>query len=243
MNAKIIISFFFGAGAGFGGCYLFLKKHFEKKMADEINQMHEYAYECKKYGHEMKKYADDMYELATGKEAPKEGFTDEEIKNYLKKDSKINRRLEEKEIINIEEAYDDIQEAVAEKERNDYTQSLTDYTQYSKDKSAYEHPNDEPGIPRIELITAEEYDLTPPLYSKVILSYYEDDDILCYEESNEIVENPEALIGVEALHAFGSPDYEDPNEIFVRNNQNGCDYQVILYEGSYQEMFGDIYMG
>ena len=99
----------------------------------------------------------------------------------------VQRRLEEKEIIDIEEAYNDVREAVAEKERNDYTQSLTDYTQYSRDKSAYEHPNDEPGVPRIELITAEEYDLTPPLYSKVILSYYEDDDILCYEESNEML--------------------------------------------------------
>lgn len=253
MNPKIIISFFVGAAIGVGGSFFGFKKYFEAKTAKEIKEMREYAHECKKYAKEMKQYADEMYELATGKEAPKNGFTKDEIINYIssKEDEivkndpeseaakKINRRKEEAEIKSVEESYDDIQEALEEKERSSYLDSLVDYTKYSKDQSSYEHPEDEPGTPRIELITSLEFDNSKPLNEKITLYYYEEDDILCYEESDEIIPNPEELIGDEALHAFGSPDYEDPDEIFVRNNMRSEDYQIIKFETSYLEANGE----
>ena len=237
MNLKVIISFLCGAAAGVGGSFFFFKKHFEAKATKEILEMREWAYDCQKYGKEMKKYADEMYELATGKEAPSEGFTNEEIVDYLKGHGKINRRNPEKEIIDIEETFNSVQEAIQEESNSDYLSSLTDYTKYSKERVDYEHPNDEIGMPRIELITAEEYDNSMPMNTKTILEYYEEDDILCYEESGEVIINPEEYIGEEALHAFGSPEYEDPNEIFVRNNQKGADFQVIMYESSYAENY------
>lgn len=246
MNPKIIISFISGAATGIGGSFIFLKKHFEKKTEREIDEIRKWAMECKRYGKEMKTYADEMYELSTGKEAPKEGFTDEEIRDYISQkekngeiSTKINRRKPENEIREIEESYDSIQEALVEKENNDYLSSLIDYTQFAKQGAAYEHPNEEPGVPTIELITALEYD-RKPTNDKVELSYYSGDDILCYEETEEVVENPEELIGEEALFAFGSPDYEDPNEIFVRNNLRSIDYRVISYDGCYQDLFGEI---
>lgn len=238
MNPKIIISFLCGAAAGVGGSFIFFKKYFEAKSTKEILEMREWAHDCKKYGTEMKKYADEMYELATGKTPPSEGFTKEEIIDYLEVQGKINRRNPEKEIIDIESTYDSIQEAIAEESNGGYLDSLTDYTKYSKDKVDFEHPNEEVGIPRIELITAEEYDNSMPLNTKTILEYFSGDDILCYEESGEVIINPEEYVGEEALHAFGSPDYEDPNEVFVRNNQKGADFQVIMFEGSYVENYG-----
>ena len=241
MNPKVIISFFVGAATGVGGSFIFFKKYFEKKMAKEILEMREFANDCKRYGIEMKEYADEMYELATGKNAPEDGFNKEEIVDYLSKNNKYNRRNPEKEIVDIEDAYNSVQEAIAEEENNGYLDSLIDYTAYSKDKSAYEHPNDDVGMARIELISAEEYDNSNPMNVKLCLEYYEEDDILCYEETGEIVENPEELIGMEALHAFGSPDYEDPDEIFVRNNQKSADYQVILHDGSYKDAYGGYY--
>ena len=72
MNSKIIISFFVGAAVGVSGSFYGFKKYFETKTAKEIKEMRDYAHECNKYAREMKKYADEMYELATGKEAPKE---------------------------------------------------------------------------------------------------------------------------------------------------------------------------
>ena len=252
MSPMIIISFFAGAGVGVGGSYFVLKKHYEKVTAKEIAERREYANECKKYGDDMKRYADEMYELMTGKEIPEKGFTRGEMIDYISSEElklvesgekspiidKINRRKSDFEIKSIEESYNDIQDALIEKETSNYLDSLVDYTKYSKDQSAYEHPNEEIGMPRIELITALEYDNSKPMNEKIILNYYQEDDILCYEESEEIVENPEELIGQEALHAFGSPDYDDPDEIFVRNNQRNEDYQIILYESAYSEMVG-----
>lgn len=253
MNPKIIISFLLGAGVGVGGSFLGFKKFFEVKTAKEIKEMREYSHECRKYADEMKKYADEMYELATGKEAPEKGFTKEEIINYISSEElklekndekskiidKINRRKEENEIKEVEESYNDIQEALEEKEKNDYLDSLHDYTQYSRDRSAYEHPEEEPGIPRIELITGLEFDNSKPMNEKITLYYYEGDDILCFEESEEIIPNPEELIGEEALYAFGSPDYDDPDEIFVRNNMRSEDYQIIKYDTAYKDAVGE----
>lgn len=253
MNSKIIISFFIGTAAGVGGSFYGFKKYFETKTAKEIKEMRDYAHECNKYAREMKKYADEMYELATGKEAPKEGFTKEEIVDYISSKElkleksgqnvqfvdKINRRKDENPIIDIEKEYNDLQDALADEEHNDYLDSLHDYTQYSRDASAYEHPTEEPGIARIELISALEYDNSRPMNSKIILSYYEGDDILCYEESDEVIINPEELIGEEALHAFGSPDYDDPDEIYVRNNMRSEDYTIIRHDISYREAVGE----
>lgn len=253
MNPKIIISFLLGAGVGVGGSFFGFKKFFEAKTAKEIKEMREYSHECKKYADEMKKYADEMYELATGKEAPKKGFTKEEIIDYisseelkLEKNSeksenidKINRRKEENEIKEVEESYNDIQEALEEKKRSDYLDSLHDYTRYSRDRSAYEHPEEEPGIPRIELITGLEFDNSKPMNEKITLYYYEGDDVLCFEESEEIIPNPEELIGEEALFAFGSDEYDDPDEIFVRNNMRSADYQIIKYDTAYRDAVGE----
>lgn len=256
MSPKIVISFFVGAGVGVAGSFFGFKKYFEMKTAQEIKEMRDYAHECQKYAKEMKKYADEMYESITGKKPPEEGFSKEEIIEYIAQNNldkdyittdpetgavKFNRRREEAEIKSIEEEYDNIQDALTQSTLNNesYLNSLTDYTKYGKDPSAFEAPIEDVGVPRIELISSMEYDNSKPLNEKLMLSYYEDDDILCYEETAEIIQNPEELIGMEALHAFGSPDYEDPDEIFVRNNQRSEDYVITRFEGSYREVYGD----
>lgn len=78
-----------------------------------------------------------------------------------------------------------------------------------------------------------------PMNEKITLYYYEGDDILCFEESEEIIPNPEELIGEEALHAFGSDEYDDPDEIFVRNNMRSADYQIIKYDAAYKDAVGE----
>ena len=172
MNPKIIISFFIGTAVGVGGSFYGFKKYFETKTAKEIKEMRDYAHECNKYAQEMKKYADEMYELATGKEAPKEGFTKEEIVDYISSKElkleksgqnvqfvdKINRRKAENPIIDIEKEYNDLQDALADEEHNDYLDSLHDYTQYSRDASAYEHPEEvsrQAEIPAIQQLSDE----------------------------------------------------------------------------------------
>ena len=253
----MIISFLLGAGIGTGISFIFLKKKYEKKADAEIAEMRELMHQYKKYGREMKEYADEMYESVTGKEVPNKGFTDDEIRDYIsfnekkaKNNSKkeiniinlqrhtdINRRKDDEPIEEVEKMYEDIQEAILDDELSDYEKAMTDYTQYSKDKSAYEHPEDEIGMPRIELITEFEYDHDNTGFDKQELSYYEGDDVLCNEHDIPI-DNPEELVGNEALFAFDSPDESDPDLVHVRNNKTGVDYRITRYEGTFAEVAG-----
>lgn len=249
MDGKVVVSFLLGAAAGFSGCFFSMKSYFNRKMEKEIQAMRDYAYKWKKNSEEMKKYADEMYESITG-EAPKGEITKEEMQKILKKNNNspkssyksssanVNRRKESEKIENIEEEYDSIEEAMVESELDDHVkdyfdQAMTDYTAYSKNKEAYEHPEEEPGVPIIELITQWEYDNEALSNDKRNLTYFEDDDTLC-DEDDEIIDNPAQYIGEEALTAFGSPDEDEENIIHVRNNSRSCDYEIERIKDSYQ---------
>lgn len=260
MSPKIITSFMLGAATGVGGSFIFFKRKYEKKADEEISEMRELLHQYKKYAKEMKSYADEMYEGITGKEIPKEGFSDDEIRDFnsnkekkdqnnskkelnitnLQRHSSINRRREDEKIKDVEEFYENLDEAVKSGEIDDYKAAIVDYTQYSKDKSAYEHPEEEPGIPRIELITMLEYDNDHPEYDKQELKYFEFDDVLC-DEHDSPINNAEEVVGCEALFSFGSPDLEDPDIVYVRNNKTSVDYSIVRYEGSYGDFY-DIHM-
>ena len=258
MNTRIIVAFLAGMGVGVGGSFIFFKRYFEKKADAEIAEMRELMHKYKKYGREMKEYADKMYESVTGQEVPEKGFTDDEIRDYIsfnekkaKNNSKkeiniinlqrhtdINRRKDDEPIESEEKFYEEITDFLLDKDENDYEKAMTDYTRYSKDKSAYEHPEDEIGMPRIELITEFEYDNDNSSgFDKQELVYYEGDDVLCND--NDIpIDNPEELVGTEALFAFDSPDEADPDLVHVRNNRTGVDYKITRYEGTFAEVAG-----
>ena len=260
MNPKMIISFLLGAGMGTGISFIFLKKKYEKKADEEIAEMRELLHQYRKYGCEMKEYADEMYESVTGKEPPEKGFTDEEIRDYisekelkskhnskkeinivnLQRHTDINRRKDDEKIDEVEKMYEDIQGAILDDEINDYQKAMTDYTRYSQDKDKFEHPEDEIGMPRIEIITEFEYDNDNVNHEKQEVVYYEGDDTLCNEHDIPI-DNPEELVGSEALFAFDSPDEADPDLVHVRNNKTGVDYKITRYEGTFAEISGVVY--
>lgn len=250
MNPKIIISFFAGSIAGAGGSFFFIKKYLEKKHREEIEEVRAWAHDCKKYANEMKEYAEEMYKSITGEDieavielgdANEKAFLEKFTGELLKKEEKDQNPID-----NIIEQYDSIEQALEKSMKDDYEKdssyldSLVDYTQYSKNVENSEHPSESIGVPAFELITALEYDNSKPLNDKIILNYYAGDDVLCYEETGEYIRYPDEVIGSEALHAFGSPDYEDPDEVFVRDNRSSKDYQIIMYEGNYQDEYGDL---
>ena len=173
-------------------------------------------------------------------EINKENNNNNEINNNPENNNNIenDNNANSEKIENIEEEYDSIEEAIVESELNDgvkdyFDQAMTDYTAYSKNKEAYEHPEEEPGVPIIELITQWEYDNEALSNDKRNLTYFEDDDTLC-DEDDEIIDNPAQYIGEEALTAFGSPDEDEENIIHVRNNSRSCDYEIERIKDSYQ---------
>jgi hypothetical protein len=83
------------------------------------------------------------------------------------------------------------------------------------------------------IISVEEYNEGCKQYDKLTISYYEEDDTLA-DEGEEIIENPEEIVGEDTLERFGE-DSDDPDIVYVRNEKLQIDYEIILMHKSYSE--------
>lgn len=115
-----------------------------------------------------------------------------------------------------------------------YTQYIKETTNYSNMAAENEHPEED---------ESEEIDTISPgkfaefnSYAKETLLYYAEDDILVRtateEGQDEIVDDIENTIGLDALNNFG--EFED-GVVYVRNSKISTDFEVILQEGKYYE--------
>lgn len=82
------------------------------------------------------------------------------------------------------------------------------------------------------LITQDEF-IDNNGYEKVVLSYFEDDEILM-DATDNVLENGIMIIGEENLQEFGIIE-EEEDTIYVRNDLMGCDYEVVMENGSYAD--------
>lgn len=87
-------------------------------------------------------------------------------------------------------------------------------------------------VSKVYVITPEEF-AEDERYTVASLTYFAGDGVLADENGDEIIIN---LIGKESLHHFG--DYEE-NVVHVRNEHIGAEYEVILDERSYSEVYPD----
>ena len=72
-------------------------------------------------------------------------------------------------------------------------------------------------------------------YEKMELTYYADRVVT--DEDEDVVEYPEAFIGVDFDKHFG--EYED-DAVYIRNDERGCVYAVLRDQRSYAEVEDDI---
>lgn len=77
-------------------------------------------------------------------------------------------------------------------------------------------------------VSREEYAGMPD-GENVVLEYYEEDDTLCYEENDEVVEDTLSVVGDVSLDAFGDDDV-----IYVRDDMLKINYEVHLIHNSYR---------
>lgn len=68
-------------------------------------------------------------------------------------------------------------------------------------------------------------------YNTISLTYYSD-HILAYDD-DELIDDIEAVVGVESLNHFG--EYED-DSVFVRNDRLKCDYEILLDQRKYSDV-------
>lgn len=83
------------------------------------------------------------------------------------------------------------------------------------------------------IISLEEFSEGTTNFDKISICYYEDDDTLA-DENEEIITDVSTVIGDDALTSFGQ-DSEDPEVVYVRNEQMSIDYEVVRLSKSYQE--------
>lgn len=104
-------------------------------------------------------------------------------------------------------------------------------TEYSveEDGSVYMAPGPEEVAPYV--ISPEEYGAKTN-YGIKCWTHYADGIIT--DDDDEIVWNPESIIG-DALNHFG--DYED-DSVHVRNENTGCDYEILKNEHTFSEVNG-----
>lgn len=92
-------------------------------------------------------------------------------------------------------------------------------------------PEDEPEE-EIFTVTEEEIE-SYDNFENIDLTYYAEDDILC-DDQEQVIEDPEAIIG-DALTKFGvESDY--PDTVYVINERVRAIFEVLMVEGSYQEI-------
>ncbi len=116
---------------------------------------------------------------------------------------------------------------------------VTDYSKITKDYGSEVYVDDEEGdntITEVEVgetenaiycIPPEEFgDMGYPTKS---WTYYS--DFVLADENDEIVSDPESIIG-DALEHFG--DYED-DSVYVRNDNTECEYEILKHERAYTQ--------
>lgn len=92
---------------------------------------------------------------------------------------------------------------------------------------------------KIYVVSPEEFFEASYEYDTGSLTYYADD--ILANEIDEVIDDPESLIGDKALNSFGK--YED-DTVFVKNEELGCVFEILRDERKYREVFsldgGDI---
>lgn len=206
---KNLICFGSGLAIGIGATYLYLHDYYNKLLDSETEN--------------LKKYYDDRENclkeasLDSNVEEPEEAFeTPKSGKNGHKKDT----------VAPIEPDYEKIVEKL-------------NYNQFSTkpkaDNVVESNSENEPTGPYP--IDYELYSETTARYTTVLVSYFIEDDIVMYCDSDEMMDDPGKLIGNDNLADLRNNN--DLDELYVRNEMMGIDYHIIKEMSSYEEYLAD----
>lgn len=206
---KNLICFGGGLAIGIGATYLYLRDYYNKLLDSETEN--------------LKKYYDDR-EICL-KEASLDSNVEEPEETFETPKSGENRH--KKDIVEpIEPDYEKIVEKL-------------NYNQFSTkpkvDNVVESNSENEPTGPYP--IDYELYSETTARYTTVLVSYFIEDDIVMYCDSDEMMDDPGKLIGNDNLADLRNNN--DLDELYVRNEMMGIDYHIIKEMSSYEEYLAD----
>lgn len=206
---KNLICFGGGLAIGIGATYLYLRDYYNKLLDSETENIKKYYDDRENCLKEASLYSD--------VEEPEEAFeTPKSVKNGHKKDI----------VAPIEPDYEKIVEKL-------------NYNQFSTkpkaDNVVESNSENEPTGPYP--IDYELYSETTARYTTVLVSYFIEDDIVMYCDSDEMMDDPGKLIGNDNLADLRNNN--DLDELYVRNEMMGIDYHIIKEMSSYEEYLAD----
>lgn len=146
-------------------------------------------------------------------------------------------------IVKLEEVDQPVKKVDKEKLKEDYEEKVYEasYKKYNKDgdedwdEAEKVNPVEPEMVPYV--ISPDSYANEHNEYAKIVLYYYEDNEVLEYEEYNlekgdDHFADIGSTIGHDAVNHFG--EYET-DAVFVRNERLGNDYEVLLIHSAYDE--------
>ena len=206
---KNLICFGGGLAIGIGATYLYLRDYYNKLLDSETEN--------------LKKYYDDRENCL--KEASSEPDVEEPEEAF--ETPKSDENGHKKDIVEpIEPDYEKIVEKL-------------NYNQFSTkpkaDNVVESNSENEPTGPYP--IDYELYSETTARYTTVLVSYFIEDDIVMYCDSDEMMDDPGKLIGNDNLADLRNNN--DLDELYVRNEMMGIDYHIIKEMSSYEEYLAD----
>ena len=206
---KNLICFGGGLAIGIGATYLYLRDYYNKLLDSETENIKKY-YDDRENCLKEASLDSDVEEPEEALETPKSG------KNGHKKDI----------VAPIEPDYEKIVEKL-------------NYNQFSTkpkaDNVVESNSENEPTGPYP--IDYELYSETTARYTTVLVSYFIEDDIVMYCDSDEMMDDPGKLIGNDNLADLRNNN--DLDELYVRNEMMGIDYHIIKELSSYEEYLAD----
>ena len=206
---KNLICFGGGLAIGISATYLYLRDYYNKLLDSETENIKKY-YDDRENCLKEASLDSDVEEPEEALETPKSG------KNGHKKDI----------VAPIEPDYEKIVEKL-------------NYNQFSTkpkaDNVVESNSENEPTGPYP--IDYELYSETTARYTTVLVSYFIEDDIVMYCDSDEMMDDPGKLIGNDNLADLRNNN--DLDELYVRNEMMGIDYHIIKEMSSYEEYLAD----
>lgn len=234
---KNIASFVFGFALGGVTVYFATKESFKKEEEEAINSIREYYRDKdiqrdKNMAEELNKRKSEMAEdiLNAKSEAEHINYTNK----YTEKEEHQNHKPKEgKRPVKEPSKKDIIQNAL-----NEYEEELEDSTDIFYDEEEEEEKNYYPSdytpteqpAPIPFAISPNEFANGRLYYEKMDLAYYEDDDILIDEYSENIIDDLMNTVGAGFKSKF---DEYETGVAYIRNEKIGTDYCIVKHKGSY----------
>lgn len=227
---KVALGFVAGAVTGGVGTYFGLRSKFARETQKEINEYREVA-------RQRIRAANEFVDKMTKEEKKSEEAYDKAANSYDKFVDYTSYYDEERcnlrdELNTVSQAVkdEDFDKHMAEREHPEEDEEDLDEELDNEEKiESLRKAREDQKLPYP--IGAAAFHNTQQWYEKITLTYFEGNDVLT-DDREDPIDNPEELVGTDYKKFFGI-DENEPDIVMIRNDCNGCDYEICRVPASY----------